>query len=493
MSHQPSWSMRAHFAVVFMASWMASAPLLGQRSPTAVSETKVGPARGTVIVVGGGFMAPDLYARFIQEAGGPDALIVDVPTATGDTGITQDWAGARAWRLMGAHNVYVLHTTDRRIADSDSMVAILKRAGGVWFEGGRHYRLVDAYAGTRTEQAFRDVLARGGVIGGSSAGATILGDFLVRGAPSNDNSIMDYPGYEKGFGYLRGVAIDQHVIARERLRDLADSIIPKHPTLLGLSADEGTAWIVRGDTGTIVGPSKAFVYASRQSNDSGKPFVTLFPGDRFDLAKRRVTHRAAADSPVSEALVDSLMGQYAGAGATVLVAQHGDVFIDKSYGIAPQPKYMPTTTVPQFAIDNIADLFTGFCAQLPIPRERCLPTVLPAIGMHKSAQAAPIGSMSSVDELYRWSQMVPVWRLLVNPTPESEAFKRSFNEDRGWQADTYRGTARYRAFGLPDGKRNVFVRLPDLGATIIVLTNIDSADAASIADRITNRLLLKKN
>jgi hypothetical protein len=331
------------------------------------------------------------------------------------------------------------------------------------------------------------------VIGGSSAGATILGDFLVRGAPSNDNSIMDYPGYEKGFAYLRGVAIDQHVIARERLSDLADSIIPKFPNLLGLSEDEGTAWIVRGDTGTIVGPSKAFVYGSREANDPGKPFVTLFPGDRFNLAERRVMHRAASDSPVSEVFVDSLIGAHSRDGASVLVAQDGKVFIDKSYGIGPQPKYMPTTTVPQFAVGAIADVFTAFCAQLPIPRERCLPAVLNGVGMRKSAQPAVLGTMSSVDELYRWAQMLPVARVVVNPTVTPDEFKRTFDVNRGWQADTYRGLARYRAFGWPQGKRGAFIRLPDRQVTIIVLTNDDSADAAGIADRITDRMLLTKN
>ena len=60
---------------------------------------------------------------------------------------------------------------------------------------------------------------------------------MVRGAPSNNNFIMYYPGYEKAFGFLRNTGIDQHVVARERLPDLADSIIPKFPDLLGISED----------------------------------------------------------------------------------------------------------------------------------------------------------------------------------------------------------------------------------------------------------------
>jgi len=95
------------------------------------------------------------------------------------------------------------------------------------------------------------VLARGGVVGGSSAGATILGSYMVRGAPSNDNRIMNHPQYLVGFGYLRGVAIDQHVVARDRLPDLHDSLTSRRPDLLGISEDEGTAWVVQGDRAEI--------------------------------------------------------------------------------------------------------------------------------------------------------------------------------------------------------------------------------------------------
>src|SRR5215211_1388703 len=350
--------------LVIAATLIASNNLLAQGAP------KVGPPRGTVVVVGGGSMGPEIYSRFIAAAGGPDALIIDVPTAGGDSVYTQNAPGTRGWRQAGARNVYVLHTKDKKLADSDSFAAILKKAGGVWFEGGRQFHLVDSYAGTKSEKGFHDVLARGGVVGGSSAGASIVGSFLVRGAPSNNNLIMDWPGYQKGFAFLRGVGVDQHVVARERLRDLADSILPKYSELLGISEDEGTAWVVNGDVAEIIGRSKAFVYGGKDPTDSGKPFTTLFPGDKFDLATRRIVRRAVDDSPLSAAFIDGLFKKYADAnvgGATVLVAQNGKVFIDKSYGIAAQPKYMPTTTVPQFTLGAISDMFAAICAQIPDP------------------------------------------------------------------------------------------------------------------------------
>src|SRR5690242_3607632 len=348
----------------FSSYFVACTALAMATAPTRAQSTKVGPPRGTVLVVGGGSLGSEVLGKFIELAGGPDALIIDVPTAGGDSVYPADWQGTRSLKAAGAKHIVVLHTIDKKLADSDSFAAVIAHAGGVWFEGGRQWHLVDSYGGTKTEKAFHDVLARGGVVGGSSAGASILGSYLVRGAREG-NTIIMAPGYEVGFGFMRGVGIDQHVVARERLPDLADSLMPRHPELLGISEDEGTAWLVRGDTAEIIGRNKAFVYGGREPNDSGKPFLTLYPGDRYDLAARRVVHRANADSRVSYAFVDSLFAHVApgvASAATLLVARDGEVLVDRSYGIAPQPRYMPTTTVPNFALGGLSTSFAGVAA-----------------------------------------------------------------------------------------------------------------------------------
>ena len=508
--------MRRPFPLPFL---LVPAALVAQnRSPSQQgSAVRVGPEHGTVIVVGGGSMGSEIYSAFIKAAGGPDALIVDVPTAGGDTVYTQDAPGTRGWKQAGAKNIYVLHTNNKKLADSDSFAAILKKAGGVWFEGGRQFHLVDSYAGTKTEAGFHDVLARGGVVGGSSAGASILGDFLVRGAPSSDNFIMDYPGYEKGFAFLRGVGIDQHVVARERLPDLADSIMPKYPNLLGMSEDEGTAWIVRGDTATIVGRDKAFVYGGKDATDKGKPFLTLYPGDRYNLATRQVMHRAASESKLSIAFVDSLFKAFAdpaAGGATVLVAQDGKVFIDRSYGISDQARYMPTTTVPQFQLGEIARVFTSLCAQLPVdsggrggrggrggaanqppptPLQNCFTRRFATpVGLHKTTMSREGQIQSDADELYRVSLGYENPRTFVRDTTSGDnGTTRSVDVSAGGESDSRAGAARLSAFAVTGGKRSAFVRLPDRHATIVVLTNDDNADAKRIVDALTDRLLAK--
>jgi cyanophycinase len=463
--------------------------------PLGSGAVKVGPSKGTVVVVGGGSMGPEIYKAFIDAAGGPDALILDVPNAGGRDSVS-DNAG-QAWRNNGAKNVVVLFTRDRKIADTDSFTAIMKKAGGVWFEGGRQFHLVQDYGGTKTERAFMDLLEHGGVVGGSSAGASILGDFMVRGAPSNDNSIMDYQGYETGFGYLRNVGIDQHVVARSRLPDLADSIIPRYPKLLGISADEGTAWVVRGDTARIIGRNKAFVYNGRDANDVGAPFLTLHPGDRYDLNARRVISRVADRSPVKPELIASLFEKYddpASSGATVLVAQDGDVFVDRAFGIPAQPRYMPRTTLPQFPLGDITNVFTELCAQTPrtasatvtrreangpppSPLQSCVTRLSTAIGAHRTAAIDSQQVQSSVDELYRFALGL-----------EARTTWRNADYASGWATDSYRGVTRLASYATADGKRAAFVRIPDRHATIIILTNDANADARAMSERILDQL-----
>jgi cyanophycinase len=250
------------------------------------AQTKVGPANGSLVVVGGGVMGPEILSRFIDLAGGPDAPIVFVPTANGLDPQPATVLEAKFLHKAGATNVTVLHTNDRKVADSEAFVAPLLKARGVFFGGGRQWHLVDSYLNTRTQREFQAVLERGGVIGGSSAGATIIGSYLVRGARSG-NTIMMAPGYEEGFGFLRGVAVDQHLLKRKRENDMV-SVVAAHPELLGIGIDESTAVVVQGDQFEVIGPSKVAIY------EHGKPYYFLTAGDRFDL-KTRSRRNAAAN------------------------------------------------------------------------------------------------------------------------------------------------------------------------------------------------------
>lgn len=232
---------------------------------------------GALVVVGGGALPEPVLARFVALAGGKGARIVHVGSAEADPSDREPALVARM-RALGAVEVACLHhrhPSEWTAADS----ALLARATGVWFGGGRQWRLCDAYDGSPAVAAFHGVLERGGVVGGSSAGATIQGDHLVRGNPLG-NTDMWCEGYDRGFGFLRGVAIDQHFLVRRRMGDLT-ALVERFPQVMGIGIDEGTAAVVTGDQLEVLGDSKVVLLARRP----GQPLepVLLEPGQRVTL------------------------------------------------------------------------------------------------------------------------------------------------------------------------------------------------------------------
>lgn len=255
-------------------------------SPTALLTPQVGPGSGSLVLVGGGQIPNEILDRFIDLAGGPEATIAVVPTAQSQDHFDSDGKALEMFRARGAQDVRLIHTRDPQVANSQDFVARIEEADAVWFTGGRQWRLADAYLDTRSEDAFHDVLKRGGVIGGTSAGATIQGSYLVRGAPEGHH-IMMAPSHETGFGFLESVAIDQHLLARGRLLDLIP-VVEEHPDLLGIGVDEGTALIVRRDIAEVLGDSKVFFYDIALKDTYGDLFyIGLSNGERYHLGKRK--------------------------------------------------------------------------------------------------------------------------------------------------------------------------------------------------------------
>jgi cyanophycinase len=256
---------------------------------------EIGPARGTLFIIGGGLKEKALIERFLDLAGGPDSPIVVIPTAleSDDPAVFATETGV--FREAGARRVTVLHTRDRKVADSEAFAAPLRHASGAYFTGGRQWRLAEAYLDTRTHAELRALLARGGVIGGTSAGATIQGSFLARG-DTKGNTLM-IGDHVEGLGFLKNVTIDQHLLKRNRQFDLVE-VIEAHPELLGIGIDEDTAIVVKGDRFEVVGNGYVAIYDHERRLDSGGVFYLLAPGDRYDLKTREAERPQMKGMPV---------------------------------------------------------------------------------------------------------------------------------------------------------------------------------------------------
>ncbi|MYB54110.1 MAG: cyanophycinase [Acidobacteriia bacterium] len=281
-------------ALVATALLLAAAPV-GAQDPPAAESPLVGPARGSLVIIGGAMRDPAIVERIIDLAGGPDAPLVAIPTAGGAPHYDQYWKGQRPFKDAGATDITVLHTYDPKVADTDEFVAPLRRARGVFFGGGRQWRLADAYLNTLTHRELLALLDRGGVISGSSAGASIMGSFLVRGDTKTNTVMMG--DHIEGFGLLKNVGIDQHLLRRNRQFDLLE-VIESHPELLGIGIDENTAIVVQGDRFEVIGKSYAVIYDNQRKIPPDGRFFFLAPGDRYDMGSREPSRPEMTDKPL---------------------------------------------------------------------------------------------------------------------------------------------------------------------------------------------------
>ncbi|QKZ14027.1 cyanophycinase [Spirosoma sp. KUDC1026] len=269
---------------------------------TSGSQSKyIGPEKGALIIVGGGAVTPDIWNRFIELAGGKEAAhVVVIPTAGDDSSAVRPPREFETLKKLGVTKLTVLHTRDPKEANTEAFVAPLKNATAVWFVGGRHWRLADSYLNTLAHKEFNALLSRGGVIGGTSAGATIQGSFMVRG-DTKGNAIL-IGDHTQGFDFIHNVTIDQHVMRRNRQFDLI-GVIRDRPELLGLGIDESTAVVVQQNTFEVLGNSYVGIYDAKQiasnaqypsgQNSAGGPFYYLGKGQKFDLQTRTVISRTA--------------------------------------------------------------------------------------------------------------------------------------------------------------------------------------------------------
>lgn len=272
----------------------------------AIEAQEYGPARGALVISGGAETTPEIYERFIDLAGGPDAPILVVPTSGSSERFDDSCDCLRLLRQAGARNLRLLHTRDRNVSNSDAFVAPLKTARGVWFAEGNSWRHADAYLDTRVHQELFALLERGGVVGGGSAGARIQSDYLMLRSPEPVERAIPRKDWRRGFRLLRNVAIDVHVLARNRQFDLI-GVIKAHPELLGIALDENTAIVVEGDEAEVIGGSYALIYDNQRQilpepaetlRTVGGLFYVLRKGDRYNLRTRQAVRPGQRTRPI---------------------------------------------------------------------------------------------------------------------------------------------------------------------------------------------------
>ena len=178
------------------------------------------PLAPRLVICGGGSLPEAVFQRFLKLAG-PRPNLVVIPTASAREPHVSELQAL--WRSRGFSDVRILHATDRDAASSSDFAAPLKTATAVWFGGGSQQRIADAYLDTPVEREVYQVLRRGGVVGGTSAGAAIQSKVMIASGGKA-------PRISSGLDLLHGSIVDQHFSKRNRISRLL-AAVREHPRL----------------------------------------------------------------------------------------------------------------------------------------------------------------------------------------------------------------------------------------------------------------------
>jgi cyanophycinase len=265
-------------------------------------------SQGPVMPIGGAEeTAPggEVLERFIDLAGGKNARIAIIPTASDDPQRSGE-GYAKLFRELGTKKADWLRVEQRADANSEEALALLREATGIYISGGDQARLVRLLVGTLVMECIRMRNADGVVVAGTSAGASILSALMMAGGTGigdNTNGAAARKGMVDvvaGFGLLQDIIVDQHFSQRGRMGRLL-SVFAGTPGLVGIGLDEDTAVLIdREGTLEVLGSNMVTIidgrdtisdYFDRQNGEvlttTGSSLHVLADGRHFDLDARR--------------------------------------------------------------------------------------------------------------------------------------------------------------------------------------------------------------
>jgi cyanophycinase len=245
------------------------------------------------------FRNRQVLATFAMLAGGPMANIVVIPTAS-----SIESAGERYKALfldLGCRNATVLYVADRADANGYAAAEVLSEATGIFITGGNQLRLSSLLGGTQVDKMARERWLDGAVVGGTSAGASILSSHMVAFGASGERPRQRMAQMVAGFGFVEGTIIDQHFRQRDRIGRLL-MLVSASPTLLGVGIDEdtaalfgphGTLDVIGRNSVTIVDGCDIFSDVAEVKRHGGitvsnAKIHMLTAGRRFDMNTRRL-------------------------------------------------------------------------------------------------------------------------------------------------------------------------------------------------------------
>lgn len=212
---------------------------------------------GPVLAVGGGGTPPEAIAEGLRLArarfGTPvDVVVVPHASAREDRGV----GSAEMWSEAGADSASVLSD------DAEEARTQLAGAEIVWIGGGDQGALLDHLEGSDLVADVLSAHRRGAVVGGTSAGAAVLGSTTIAGSPDPGPYVTGAMPGRPGLGLVPGAIVDQHFAERSREGRLVTALVDASEAI-GLGIGERTAAVVEGDRVRVLGEGVVIVLDAR--------------------------------------------------------------------------------------------------------------------------------------------------------------------------------------------------------------------------------------
>jgi cyanophycinase len=239
-----------------------------------------------------------ILRRFVQLVGRGKIVVATIATSEP----RQSWNEyERVFRGLGAAHVHHLAVEERAEADALPPMKVLEDAAGVFFTGGDQLKITSVIGDTPVFSRIHEILLEGGVIAGTSAGASVMTEtMLVGGGAEHSHRIEDNLRLAPGLGFAKDMVVDQHFAERGRINRLL-AVIAQNPRIIAIGIDENTAVELRpnrafrviGEGGVTVLDGRGITYTNvAEATDNGT--LTLFgvklhllsQGDRFDVNVR---------------------------------------------------------------------------------------------------------------------------------------------------------------------------------------------------------------
>jgi cyanophycinase len=260
------------------------------------------PGFGTLVIIGGGEdkKGAKLILKFIAKKVGRGGKIVVSTVASEVPGLNWD-EYETLFRSLGVRHVFHLHVETREDAKSERALSVLRDADAVFFTGGDQLRITSLLGDTPVYSRVKEIFESGGLIAGTSAGASVMTETMMVSGPAEttqrvDTSIRLAPG----FGLLPGVIIDQHFSQRGRVGRLV-AAIAQNPRMLGVGLDEDAAIIYRRQRFQVLGTNAVHIldaskvsFSNVAEEDPNLPICVygirmhmMNMGDVFDCRSRK--------------------------------------------------------------------------------------------------------------------------------------------------------------------------------------------------------------